>query len=288
MVATAAARRGRRATRERHDCTRRRSLTGAPPPPRPCRRSGSPRSPDSTGTAGHLRTCARAAAHPQRPPPSRCPCPPDAETFSPEWAARLDRLAFCASSPSFSVTTTCTRNSRRGRHPHPAVRRASSPVMARRPPGSGPRLRPRRPAARAAAARGPSRSRRASRARTACRTTAGHGRLVGVLGQNRDESGVSTSSIRMTRRRRSELELVSARMIPRSRACRAGLVQRQRQLLQPFGKPFPTRSTVSSKVSGRSWPVSAFVVGVKIGSDSCCDSTSPAGSSMPHTAPVFR
>jgi hypothetical protein len=38
--------------------------------------------------------------------------------------------------------------------------------------------------------------------------------------------------------------------------------------------------------SGSSWPVWAFVVGVKIGSSSFADSSSPSGSLWPQISPV--
>ena len=50
----------------------------------------------------------------------------------------------------------------------------------------------------------------------------------------------------------------------------------------------PIRSTVLSNEMFSSWsPIAALVDGVKMGSGSRLASTRPAGSSMPHTVPVF-
>ena len=49
----------------------------------------------------------------------------------------------------------------------------------------------------------------------------------------------------------------------------------------------PIRDTVSSNEIFSSWPVVAFVDGVKIGCGSLSDSRRPAGSGMPQMPPVF-
>ena len=48
----------------------------------------------------------------------------------------------------------------------------------------------------------------------------------------------------------------------------------------------PTIDAAWSKSIVSSWPTSAFVEGVKIGSGSCSESRSPSGSVIPATAPV--
>jgi hypothetical protein len=49
----------------------------------------------------------------------------------------------------------------------------------------------------------------------------------------------------------------------------------------------PISFAVSSKEMFSSWPLSALVAGVKMGSGSFCACASPLGSSMPQTLPVF-
>ena len=112
------------------------------------------------------------------------------------------------------------------------------------------------------------------------------GQVCGVaLPGGLDESGVNTSSISISSPSANpNSNFVSARRIPRSpaipapRSYRAIEISRRRS-----ASPRPTRSTVSSNVSGRSCPAAAFVVGVKIGAGSLEDSSRPPGSATPHT-----
>ena len=64
------------------------------------------------------------------------------------------------------------------------------------------------------------------------------------------------------------------------------LVQRQARIAQFSASERPIRETVSSNEIFSSWPVVAFVEGVKIGSGSLSESRSPAGSGMPQMPPV--
>ena len=77
-------------------------------------------------------------------------------------------------------------------------------------------------------------------------------------------------------------------MIPRARGVRRRRSGRARARSRSTSskRSAPTSSAASSRVMFSSWPVCAFVAGVKIGSGSCSDSTSPAGSACPQTAPV--
>ncbi len=149
---------------------------------------------------------------------------------------------------------------------------------------------PRRlPAAQAVGLPCPSRSSRASPARTACRTTPAARRDDRSRGQNRELSGVSTSSTRRSSpvwSSKPHSNFVSARIKP-------AIARRvPRPSDRPPGSsivtfpPLPCRrcrpSTSNDTFS--SCPVSALVAGVKIGSIGRL-STSPLGSEMPQTDP---
>ena len=77
-------------------------------------------------------------------------------------------------------------------------------------------------------------------------------------------------------------------MMPHVSACaHAALVDLERQLLHARDqRRWPTISPASSSLMLSSWPLSALVAGVKIGSGSRSDSRRPAGSAMPQTVPV--
>ena len=169
-------------------------------------------------------------------------------------------------------------------------RRSASRSAARRPrrtwPGSA--RRPRRAAA-AAARRTPGPSRRparsASRGRTACRSDGcGAPGSHWSAGQNRRRVGgehLVGEHERRRRARRPNSSLVSARMMPRSRAISSARgVDRQREVAQPVAQRRRRWSRrPSSKVTFSSCsPSSALVAGVKIGSGSREPSSRPGGS----------
>ncbi len=81
---------------------------------------------------------------------------------------------------------------------------------------------------------------------------------------------------------------MSARITPLSRACSAAKEYSSidTSRTRSISARSPTSSAARSKSIASSWPTSAFVLGVKIGSGSRSDSRSPAGSSIPETAPV--
>ena len=102
-------------------------------------------------------------------------------------------------------------------------------------------------------------------------------------GQNRDESGVSTSSPSTScpAASRPNSNFVSARMMPRSAASSAATrVDAEGQVAQPLRglRARPPRPPPSKETFSSCSPSSAFVAGVKIGSGSRSPSTSPAGS----------
>ena len=66
-------------------------------------------------------------------------------------------------------------------------------------------------------------------------------------------------------------------------------VELERQLARPRRKrSSPTSATAAARSMFSSWPVCAFVAGVKIGSGSRSDSTRPGGRPCPQTSPVAR
>jgi hypothetical protein len=77
-------------------------------------------------------------------------------------------------------------------------------------------------------------------------------------------------------------------MTPRDAACSAAneysAIDRSRSCAMRGGSP--TNSAAWSKSIVSSWPTSAFVEGVKIGSGSRSESRWPSGSVIPATAPV--
>ncbi len=80
-------------------------------------------------------------------------------------------------------------------------------------------------------------------------------------------------------------------MIPRSRACSAprsySAIETSRR--RSISARSPTISAARSKSTFSSWsPSAAFVAGVKIGSGSRWDSSSPLGSAIPQTLPSRR
>ena len=55
-----------------------------------------------------------------------------------------------------------------------------------------------------------------------------------------------------------------------------------------FASSCPTIAASWAREMFSSWPVTAFVAGVKIGSRSCSDSRSPGGIRSPTIVPIFR
>ncbi len=82
---------------------------------------------------------------------------------------------------------------------------------------------------------------------------------------------------------------VSARMMPHDSACALpNAYSSSVNLLSVAMSVSPTSRPASASLMFTSWPLVAFVAGVKIGCGSRSDSRIPAGSSTPHTAPVAR
>ena len=110
-------------------------------------------------------------------------------------------------------------------------------------------------------------------------------------GQNREESGVSTSSASTSSPfTRPISNLVSAITMPRSAASSAprrySSIDRSRARLAISA---PIRFTASSKPMFMSWsPSSALVEGVNTGSGSWLDSSSPSGIAAPCMVPPVR
>ncbi len=139
-------------------------------------------------------------------------------------------------------------------------------------------------------------SARGSRARTACRSSAGAARArTRPRGQKRDESGVSTSSIRIEsvrpRPARPNSNLVSATMMPRDSAWAApSAVDRAATAASSRAtRSRPTSRPASSSLMLTSWP--GLGLGRR-GEDRLAAAgrlrAGPAGSGMPQTVPVFR
>ena len=116
----------------------------------------------------------------------------------------------------------------------------------------------------------PSRAFRDSRGRIVCRSSAGCGRAAyWSAGQKREESGVSTSSIRMSLPvEQAELEFgVGDDDAAFAGVVARGLVDLQAQRRAPARRCRPRRfARLRSNGMFSSWPVSALVAGVKIGS----------------------
>ena len=199
---------------------------------------GTPRSRGSTADVSPSRRPALAPPPRRRPRPSAgCACrharrgrwTSRASAARPRPPCPADRTE-----PGFNVTNTskherhmCSRAVGAGWNA-PSVRGSASNGFAGQPlvgltVPAGRLLDDRRAAGPAPAARGPTRSRPASRGRTACRTTAAvPPGAYPSAGQNRDESGVQTSSIRISSPSQNpNSNFVSARMIPRSSAIAA-------------------------------------------------------------------
>jgi hypothetical protein len=78
-------------------------------------------------------------------------------------------------------------------------------------------------------------------------------------------------------------------MIPRASACAAAKEYSSSAIRSTSSKRSrPASSAACSRVMFSSWPVCAFVDGVKIGSGSRSDSRSPSGSLWPQTSPLRR
>ena len=152
--------------------------------------------------------------------------------------------------------------------------------------------RRRRPATPGRAAVCSTRSPRGSRARTACRSWAAARRAsTWSAGQNRDESGVSASSMSSSVwPSKPNSNFVSASRIPQPSACAAAcryssrVVSRRR----PNSAASFNRSVASASSMLMSWPEAAFVAGVKMGAGRRSDSRSPGGRTMPQIRPVSR
>jgi hypothetical protein len=109
---------------------------------------------------------------------------------------------------------------------------------------------------------------------------------VVVPGQNREESGVSTSSMRISSSPASPNSIfVSAMMMPAAAAIpSARLYTARLAAMIRSVSSLPMRRAISSIEMGRSCsPSGAFVEGVKMGSGSLEDSLSPAGRRIPET-----
>ena len=86
---------------------------------------------------------------------------------------------------------------------------------------------------------------------------------------------------------RPNSNLVSATMMPQRLGVRRRFgVQAQRQVADAGEHARPTSSRGLVSLMLMSWPLSALVAGVKIGSGSRSDSRRPGGSAMPQTSPV--
>ena len=111
-------------------------------------------------------------------------------------------------------------------------------------------------------------------------------------GQKREESGVRTSSPRTSppSAPAPNSNLVSARMMPRSRAMAAAREYSSRVVARrAAATSAPTMSTTRSKAMFSSWaPTAALAAGVKIGSGSLEASVRPSGSATPHTERLRR
>ena len=112
-----------------------------------------------------------------------------------------------------------------------------------------------------------------------------------AAGQNRDESGVSTSSTRITvpSAARPHSNLVSARTMPLAAAWAAPRLKTSRLFaLSKLASSEPMLSAMTANETFSSWPLVAFVAGVKIGSGSSSPAESPGGSLSPQTVPLRR